>query len=123
MSNILDQPFLGGISMKVPTPQRLLLIANCIIVALALHISSPAQSGGTFTLTKTVIAGGGGSSSGGTFTLDGTIGQSVAGGPADGAPFSIYSGFWTPGIAGWGIGGEIIYGTSLTKRVPRVNFA
>ena len=36
------------------------------------------QSGGTFTITKSVIAGGGGRTSGGTFTLDGTIGQPVA---------------------------------------------
>ena len=106
-----------------PPPPLFLVRSNLIVGWVVTTPSSPAQSGGTFSLERTVIAGGGGSSSGGTFALDGTIGQAVAGGPATGSPFSIYSGFWTPGIAGWGIGGEIIYGTSITKRVPRVNLA
>lgn len=53
-----------------------------------------AQSGGSFTITKSVIAGGGGTSSGGTFTLDGTIGQSAAGTTSTGGDFSLTGGFW-----------------------------
>ena len=55
------------------------------------------QSGGTFTITKSVIAGGGGRTTGGTFTLDGTIGQSVAGTNSTGGTFSLISGFWGGG--------------------------
>lgn len=53
-----------------------------------------AQSGGSFNITKSVIAGGGGSSSGGTFVLDGTIGQSAAGTTSNGGTFSLTGGFW-----------------------------
>ena len=53
------------------------------------------QSGGQFSIEKSVIAGGGGISSGGTFTANGTIGQSVAGN-VSGGPYSVKSGFWTP---------------------------
>ena len=52
-------------------------------------------AGGNFTLEQSVIAGGGGqSSTGGTFSLDGTIGQSVAGDALIGSPFALTSGFW-----------------------------
>ena len=44
-----------------------------------LPLLAVAQSGGTFVIQKSVIAGGGGSGSGGTFTMNGTIGQSFAG--------------------------------------------
>lgn len=53
------------------------------------------QTGGDFTITQSVIATGGGQqSAGGTFSLDGTIGQSIAGNAASGSPFSLTSGFW-----------------------------
>lgn len=53
-----------------------------------------AQSGGQFTITKSVIAGGGGQSSGGQFTIDGTIGQSIAGTSSTGGQFDLTGGFW-----------------------------
>ena len=53
-----------------------------------------AQSGGNFTIAKSVIAGGGGSSSGGTFVVDGTIGQSAAGTTSNGGTFAVTGGFW-----------------------------
>ncbi|MGQ0542053.1 MAG: hypothetical protein ACT4O9_09425, partial [Blastocatellia bacterium] len=49
------------------------------VSVLALTLIVSAQTGGTFTITKSVIAGGGGRTAGGAFTVDGTIGQSVAG--------------------------------------------
>lgn len=53
------------------------------------------QTGGTFTITESVVAGGGGqSATGGTFSLDGTIGQAVAGNAIRGTPFAVTSGFW-----------------------------
>ncbi|MDQ3132915.1 MAG: carboxypeptidase regulatory-like domain-containing protein [Acidobacteriota bacterium] len=62
---------------------------------LFLSILVPAQTGGNFTITESVIAGGGGqTSTGGTFSLDGTIGQPAAGGALEGSPFAVTSGFW-----------------------------
>ncbi|MEP6789446.1 MAG: carboxypeptidase-like regulatory domain-containing protein [Acidobacteriota bacterium] len=57
-----------------------------------------AQSGGPFEITKSVIAGGGGSASGGTFTLDATLGESFGGTVLTGGNFSLGSGFWANGI-------------------------
>lgn len=53
-----------------------------------------AQSGGSFTITKSVIAGGGGNSTGSTFVLDGTAGQSTAGTTSAGGTFQLSGGFW-----------------------------
>lgn len=54
-----------------------------------------AQTGGNFTITQSVVTSGGGqNSSGGQFSLDGTIGQPLAGGALNGLPFSVTSGFW-----------------------------
>ena len=58
-----------------------------------------AQTGGTFTITKSVIAGGGGQATGGIFSLDGTIGQSLAGTTSAGGTFELGSGFWGGGSA------------------------
>src|SRR5687768_1746236 len=59
--------------------------------------SASAQQGGTFTVTKNVIAAGGGRVSGGSFAVDGTIGQPLAGAPSSGAAFTLISGFWGGG--------------------------
>jgi hypothetical protein len=59
------------------------LAVSALLVLSALQPPASAQSGGTFTVTQSVIAGGGaggdGTSSGGTFLLDGAIGQTAAG--------------------------------------------
>lgn len=68
------------------------------ILALGLFSASTnAQiaTGGPFALEKSVVAGGGGAGSGGAFEVGSTTGQSAAGGPKTGDPFSLYSGFWT----------------------------
>ena len=56
-----------------------------------------AQSGGTFVIEKSVIAGGGGQTVGGTFTLDGTIGETVGGTSSAGGTFALGGGFWGGG--------------------------
>lgn len=57
----------------------------------------PAQSGGSYRITRSVIAGGGATvSSGGQYTLGGTIGQSQAGSTAPAGSYSLNVGFWTP---------------------------
>jgi hypothetical protein len=80
-----------------------LICTSVIILSLVLapiHATSQVATGGTFRLEQQVIAGGGGqgstgTSGGTTYTLDGTIGQSVAGGPATGGTYSLTSGFWS----------------------------
>ena len=47
-------------------------VAFCSILTLS-------QSGGTFVIQKSVIAGGGGQSSGNLFVLNGTTGETVSG--------------------------------------------
>ena len=66
-----------------------------IIFILMLAVTLSAQTGGNYTIQQSVIAGGGGqNSTGGLYSLDGTIGQSVAGGALTGGQFSVSSGFW-----------------------------
>lgn len=94
--------------MKIKTP--------LIIICLSLLLVSIAagQSGGNYTITQSVIAGGGGqNSTGGTFSLDGTIGQAVAGGGVQQYPYRLQSGFWTasllnPTAASVTVGGRVL---------------
>ena len=69
----------------------------CLIFAVLATVSGWPQSGGTFQIEKSVIAGGGGQTIGGTFTLDGTVGESVAGTTSAGGTFELGSGFWGGG--------------------------
>lgn len=55
-------------------------------------------SGGTFTLEKTVTAGGGVNKTTSPLSENGTTGQTVAGGKSTGGNFMLYHGFWTPDI-------------------------
>ena len=55
------------------------------------------QSGGSFVIEKSVIAGGGGRSTGGLFIVDGTIAESAAGVTSTGGAFQLGSGFWGAG--------------------------
>ena len=70
-----------------------------LLVFAFLTATASAQSGGTFVIQKSVIAGGGGQSSGGAFTLDGTVGQPVAGTTSTGGTFELGGGFWGGGTA------------------------
>lgn len=75
-------------------------------------VNAFAQSGG-YEITQSVLASGGGqNSTGGQFSLDGTIGQSLAGGALSGSPFTVTSGFWNfsplaPTAAGVKISGRV----------------
>ena len=78
-----------------------------------------AQTGGTFTITKSVIAGGGGQATGGVFLLDGTIGQSLAGTTSAGGTFELGSGFWGGGSApasGVTVSGRVVTPSGLGLR-------
>ncbi len=76
------------------------LAAMCLILSFSITLAS-GQTGGDFTITQSVIASGGGqNSTNGTFSLDGTIGQSIAETvPSSGDVFSLRSGFWIAQLA------------------------
>ena len=85
---------------------------------LTVGFSGHAQSGGTFLIEKSVIAGGGGSAAGGAFALDGTIGQSFAGTMSSGGTFSLDSGFWASSAAPITISGTVTYGNAMGSPAP-----
>jgi hypothetical protein len=71
---------------------RRLTIAAALLATATAH-----AGGGSFGITRYVIAGGGGTSSGGAFTLHGTVGQAEASTtPASGAGWVLAGGFWFP---------------------------
>jgi hypothetical protein len=84
-----------------------------IVMLILVSVNAFGQSGGTYTITESVIAGGGGQNAlGGTFSIDGTIGQASAGKPIRGFPFTVTSGFWNftplaPTAANAGINGRV----------------
>src|SRR5690349_8619578 len=72
-----------------------------ILIGLSLLTTSvSAQSGGTFEIKQSVVAGGGGHNAGGAFNVDSTIGQTTAGAAATGSTFSLSGGFWAGAVAG-----------------------
>ena len=74
--------------------KKIYLAVLTVLLAGVFSIMTLSQSGGTFVIQKSVIAGGGGSAAGGAFTLDGTIGESFAGTSSSGGTFGLTSGFW-----------------------------
>ena len=86
-----------------------------IVVALltVFGMNVQAQSGGSFAITESVIASGGGQqTTGGAFSLDGTVGQPTAGDVIRRNPFALTSGFWNftalaPTAASVTVGGRV----------------
>jgi len=76
----------------------------------------PAQSGGNFNLTRSVVAGGGGASSGGSNSVTSTIGQSATG-ASTGGSYSLGGGFWGGG-AGGGTGCQTVAITIAPPTLP-----
>ncbi len=71
------------------------------MASFALVLALFPQSGGCFDLSRSVIAGGGGSSGdGANLTLDATVGQAAAGTNLSSGQFSIQVGFWFTAIPG-----------------------
>jgi hypothetical protein len=86
-------------------------------------------SGGTFTLEKTVTAGGGNQMSQSSLQQSGTTGQAVAGVKSTGGNFALYSGFWTPDdfaptAASAVVGGRILtaYGAGIRNVQITITF-
>jgi hypothetical protein len=79
-------------------------------LVLLLPVSTFMQSGGDFSITKSVIGGGGSTASGGDFSISSTIGQPLAGAALAGGGFAVTSGFWNYTVnpaAGFGIEGDV----------------
>jgi hypothetical protein len=72
------------------------IVSLFFAISLASVAIGQIASGGQFTLTQSVIAGGGNSMQSGQFKVDATTGQSVAGQKASNQPFGVHAGFWTP---------------------------
>ena len=66
----------------------------CAALALPPLVTVLAQQGGSFDLSRNVIAGGGGTSGGGSLQISGTAGQSAAGTNMNGGTFTQVGGFW-----------------------------
>ncbi len=82
-------------------------------LALCVFLSGivPAQSGGTFEITQSMIANGGGKSGDPTYIVEGTIGQHAAGSVSSSGPYGFWAGFWqsvlVPTAAGVSISGRV----------------
>jgi hypothetical protein len=72
---------------------RIVLLSTMLIGVWLTSGRCQAQSGGPYTIQRSVIAGGGGSSTGGNFALQGTIGQETVGAMSEGND-TLAGGFW-----------------------------
>lgn len=89
--------------------QRTIKITAMFFILL-LPVSIFMQSGGDFSITKSVIGGGGSTASGGGFSVTSTVGQSLAGDASSGGSFAVTSGFWNYTVnpaAGSGVEGDV----------------
>lgn len=85
--------------MRTDKLKILLLILTIYLSATAVsgqQTTDVQASGGTFTLEKSVIAGGGSRMQQNQTNAANTVGQAVAGKQSSGGNFTLYSGFWTP---------------------------
>ena len=74
--------------------RRSLVLAGLgVVLLVAAPVGVAAQSGGDYTITQSVIAGGGGTSAGEGYTLSGTVGQHDAG-TLRGDTYVLEGGYW-----------------------------
>lgn len=99
---------------------HIFLLALCLCIT-AVEIA--AQTGGTFELSRSVVAGGGGSNSaGGQFQVDGTAGQGMAGTSSTASVFDLHGGFWFQNQATTSfpqVAGTVTYGNAVGSPNPR----
>lgn len=81
----------------------MLIVVALLIFALATAAQSQEKiseelqlSGGVFTISKTVVAGGGAPLENQSIAVHGTNGQTLSGKTSTNGQFTLYSGFWTP---------------------------
>jgi hypothetical protein len=79
---------------------KICLVSALLLAASASHSQAVTPpTGGPYTMTKQVIAGGGARASGGSYVLTGTVAQANAG-PTSGASYVLSSGFHAAPIPG-----------------------
>src|SRR5580765_8602954 len=71
-----------------------LFVALIVIMAATNAIKAQVMSGDKYSITSSVVANGGGASTGDNKKIEGTAGQSAAGGPYSGGLVSHTAGFW-----------------------------
>jgi len=69
-------------------------VKKYILIFLIITSLSHSQSGGDFSINKSTIASGGGTSNGGNYAVAGTIGQVDASEELTGGNFRLTGGFW-----------------------------
>ena len=86
--------------MRKPYKYKTLIIMSTLLCFVLQSVGLAQISGGTFKITSSVLAGGGGMSSGsGSKVIEGTAGQPAAGGPQNTSSISHASGFWPATLA------------------------
>ncbi len=89
-----------------------LFTKSILFAALIFAATVSAQTGGTFEITQSVVANGGGASANGNFGLTGTAAQSIAGTISTGGGFASRGGFWqsffAPTAALVSVGGVVL---------------
>lgn len=66
-----------------------------MLIVTVTDVGAQVATGGSFTISQSVVASGAAASSGGTYLIEGSTGQHTAGGFLQNAQFSLYSGFWS----------------------------
>ena len=75
--------------------RRVAFLCSLVLLGgVATTVSAQVAAGGTYSLEQAVIAGGGQFSTGGTYSIVGTVGQSVAGIRSAEDPYGLDPGFW-----------------------------
>jgi hypothetical protein len=101
---------------------RVYFLVGLLVSAMYLH--SSAQSGGDFAIIQSVIAGGGSKSDATSYSITGTVGQSLAGTRSSATPFSVRGGFWqsflSPTAALVSISGRVLTPTGQPIALVRV---
>lgn len=70
-------------------------LSGALCLSLACFSAAAAQVGGVYQVTQSVGLSGA-RATGGNYSVEDTGGQALAGGMAQGSPFSLHTGFWTP---------------------------
>ncbi len=85
---------------KLKHREIVVLAASLALSIINCPLAIFAQSGGTYTITQSVVASGGATgSAGGAYKVDGTAGQAAAGTNVSGSSYAVSGGFWQYGLA------------------------
>lgn len=74
----------------------ILVLLLLLVVSARGQEAEQTMSGGQFSITKTVVTGGGGEMQENQTSANNTAGQTIAGKQSVGGTFTLYTGFWTP---------------------------